>query len=325
MVQIQNTSVVAQEEKLDHVFSSIYCLYTVLGAILNSFLLFLIVSYKQDALKRYRILLGNTTCTLLLLSILTLFLQLRFVMTGDSMAYVSLGPARFLNSPRLSLFATAWMLVTDIYSFMTIAMCMVYKYITVTRSPPSVKRIYAFISLFYLLPLSTGVALIIYNQNFSTLYSVMEVAHPEYHMQRYGKYCGLLDIKNYFVLYFLGVVCLISALTYGVMIVTCLKIRRYILSVRSMTSSKSARMFNMMIKGLVIQSCMPIFFSFPTKILYFAMQFGGFESLLAEYMVALIKKKLRLSKVMDSVQRIDVPAATVTSRQVHFTSHVASF
>ncbi|KAK6018687.1 hypothetical protein OSTOST_15717 [Ostertagia ostertagi] len=130
---MQSVSVVAQEEKLDYVFSSIYSLYTVLGTILNSILLFLIIFLKQEAIeRRYRLLLGNTTCTLLSLAVLTFFLQLRFVMAGDSMAYVSLGPARFLDSPRLSLFATSLLLVTDIYSFMTIAMCMVYKYVTVT-------------------------------------------------------------------------------------------------------------------------------------------------------------------------------------------------
>ncbi|XGW09829.1 hypothetical protein V3C99_011805 [Haemonchus contortus] len=350
--------VIAQQEKLDYIFSTIYSVYTLMGALLNGFLLSLIILHKQQDIQRYRILLGNTTCTLLLLSILAFFLQPRFVMATDSMAYVSLGPARFINSPIFNLFATAFMFVFDIYSFMTLAMCMVYKYITLARTSPSVERIfgvigllfllplssgaaliiyspnftklyatmeaghpwpqtlsyvslgparfinspifnlfatafmfvfdiYSFmtlamcmvykyitlartspsverifgvIGLLFLLPLSSGAALIIYSPNFTKLYATMEAGHPEYNLSRYGKYCGLPDVKNYYI-------------------------RRYVLSVHSNMSKKTSRTFNMMIKALVIQSCMPIFFSFPTKALYFLMQFGSFESLIGEYLV----------------------------------------
>ncbi|PIO75875.1 hypothetical protein TELCIR_02070 [Teladorsagia circumcincta] len=240
-------------------------------------------------------------------------------MAGDSMAYVSLGPARFLDRPRLSLLATSLMLVTDIYSFMTIAMCMVYKYITVTGGCPSAKRILCSIGLFYLLPLSSGAALMLYNPDFKVLHKMIEGFHPEYNMQRYGRYSGLPDVKNYFIMYFLVVVCLIGVGSYVVMIVAGLK-------------------------ALVIQSCMPIFFSFPTKFLYFFIQFGVFESLTAEYLVFamspmitvvdpcvtmyyvlpyrhFILRKLRLSKTKESASTIDVPtAASPPPRSVHFTT-----
>nr|CDJ94808.1 7TM GPCR domain containing protein [Haemonchus contortus] len=206
-------------------------------------------------------------------------------MATDSMAYVSLGPARFINSPIFNLFATAFMFVFDIYSFMTLAMCMVYKYITLARTSPSVERIFGVIGLLFLLPLSSGAALIIYSPNFTKLYATMEAGHPEYNLSRYGKYCGLPDVKNYYVVYFFVVVCSIGVLSYVIMIITGLKIRRYVLSVHSNMSKKTSRTFNMMIKALVIQSCMPIFFSFPTKALYFLMQFGSFESLIGEYLV----------------------------------------
>uniref|UniRef100_A0A7I4Y6I0 G_PROTEIN_RECEP_F1_2 domain-containing protein n=1 Tax=Haemonchus contortus TaxID=6289 RepID=A0A7I4Y6I0_HAECO len=277
--------VIAQQEKLDYIFSTIYSVYTLMGALLNGFLLSLIILHKQQDIQRYRILLGNTTCTLLLLSILVFFLQPRFVMATDSMAYVSLGPARFINSPIFNLFATAFMFVFDIYSFMTLAMCMVYKYITLARTSPSVERIFGVIGLLFLLPLSSGAALIIYSPNFTKLYATMEAGHPEYNLSRYGKYCGLPDVKNYYVVYFFVVVCSIGVLSYVIMIITGLKIRRYVLSVHSNMSKKTSRTFNMMIKALVIQSCMPIFFSFPTKALYFLMQFGSFESLIGEYLV----------------------------------------
>ncbi|XGW09830.1 hypothetical protein V3C99_011805 [Haemonchus contortus] len=206
--------VIAQQEKLDYIFSTIYSVYTLMGALLNGFLLSLIILHKQQDIQRYRILLGNTTCTLLLLSILAFFLQPRFVMATDSMAYVSLGPARFINSPIFNLFATAFMFVFDIYSFMTLAMCMVYKYITLARTSPSVERIFGVIGLLFLLPLSSGAALIIYSPNFTKLYATMEAGHPEYNLSRYGKYCGLPDVKNYYVVYFFVVVCSIGVLSY---------------------------------------------------------------------------------------------------------------
>ncbi|XGW09826.1 hypothetical protein V3C99_011803 [Haemonchus contortus] len=277
--------VIAQQEKLDYVFSTIYSTYTLMGALLNGFLLSLIILHKQQAIQRYRILLGNTTCTLLLLSIMTFFIQPRFVMAANSLAYVPLGPARFINRPLLSLFATALMFVSDIYSFMTLAMCMVYKYITLTRTSPSSKTISGAIGLLFLLPLSSGGALIIYSPDFTKLYATMETVHPEYNLSRYGKYSGVPDVKNYYVLYFYVVVCSIAGLSYIIMIITGLKIRWYVLSNYSNMSRNTTRTFNMMIKALVIQSCMPILFSFPTKTVYFLMQFGLFESLTAEYLV----------------------------------------
>lgn len=68
---------VEQEDFLDHLFSTVYSAYSLLGIFLNLTLLWLIVTHKHDCIREYRILLGNSTCTLLLLSLLTFFLQLR--------------------------------------------------------------------------------------------------------------------------------------------------------------------------------------------------------------------------------------------------------
>ncbi|RCN51424.1 hypothetical protein ANCCAN_02375 [Ancylostoma caninum] len=50
-------------------------------------------------------------------------------------------------------------------------------------------------------------------------------------------------------------------------------------------STQNARIFKLMIKALIIQSFMPVFFSFPTKILYLSVQFGAFHSMTAEYLM----------------------------------------
>ncbi|VDL76766.1 unnamed protein product [Nippostrongylus brasiliensis] len=178
-------SVVDQEQVLDYIFSSLYSIYSLIGIILNSFLLGLIVFYKQTSLKEYRILLGNTTCSLLLLSLLNFFLQLR----------------------------------------------------------------------------------------------------PEDQLQRYGNYCGLPDAKNAFVLYLIVVICSIGVGSYMVMIAAGVKIRSYVLSSYNKMSPQSSKAFNMMVKALVIQSFMPVFFSFPTKILYLLAQFTSFHSIIAEYLM----------------------------------------
>lgn len=71
---------------------------------------------------------------------------------------MALGPARFLDLPSVNLFATALLLAVDIYSFMTIAMCMVYHYYALKGGTISGGRIFAIIALLFLLPLSTGVS-----------------------------------------------------------------------------------------------------------------------------------------------------------------------
>ncbi|RCN51425.1 hypothetical protein ANCCAN_02376 [Ancylostoma caninum] len=219
-----NPSAVEQEDFLDHLFSTVYSTYSLLGIALNITLLYLIVTHKHDCIREYRILLGNSTCTLLLLSFLTFFLQLRFVVAGDSLGYVCLGPARFLNMPLLVLFCTSLMLTIDIYSFMTIAMCMVYKYMTLVGNSPSEKRLLVGIALFFLIPLSTGIALLIYNPNYAELHEILERLRPELELSRYGNYSGLPNVKNIYVMYLIVVICCIGVSSYIVMIAAGLKV-----------------------------------------------------------------------------------------------------
>ncbi|KAK6743779.1 hypothetical protein RB195_010835 [Necator americanus] len=279
------TSAVEQENFLDHLFSTVYITYSLIGILLNLILLWLIITQKNDCIREYRILLGNTTCALLLLSALTLFLQLRFVVAGNSLGYVALGPARFLNMPRLVLFCTSLMLTIDIYSFMTIAMCMVYKYLTLTESSPSEEKLLIGIGLFFLLPLSTGIALLVYDPDYSELHTILEELRPEYDLERYGNYSGLPNVRSIYVMYLIVVICSIGVSSYIVMIIAGVKIQRLVLTSHSKMSASNMRIFKMMVKALVIQSFMPVFFSFPTKILYLTVQFGAFRSLTAEYLM----------------------------------------
>ncbi|ETN77454.1 7TM chemoreceptor [Necator americanus] len=289
------TSAVEQENFLDHLFSTVYITYSLVGIVLNLILLWLIITQKNDCIREYRILLGNTTCALLLLSALTLFLQLRFVVAGNSLGYVALGPARFLNMPRLVLFCTSLMLTIDIYSFMTIAMCMVYKYLTLTESSPSEEKLLIGIGLFFLLPLSTGIALLVYDPDYSELHTILEELRPEYDLERYGNYSGLPNVRSIYVMYLIVVICSIGVSSYIVMIIAGVKlpgsreypfqIQRLVLTSHSKMSASNMRIFKMMVKALVIQSFMPVFFSFPTKILYLTVQFGAFRSLTAEYLM----------------------------------------
>ncbi|EPB76231.1 7TM chemoreceptor [Ancylostoma ceylanicum] len=209
----------------------------------------------------------------------------RFVVAGDSLGYVPLGPAKFLNMPRLVLFCTSLMLTLDIYSFMTIAMCMVYKYLTLIENSPSEKRLLVGIALFFLIPLSTGIALLIYDPDYAELYAILERLRPESELSRYGKYSGLPNVKSIYVMYLIIVICSIGVSSYVVMITTGLKIRRHVLKNHSAMSPQNARIFKLMIKALIIQSFMPVFFSFPTKILYFSAQFGALHSMTAEYLM----------------------------------------
>ncbi|EYC07761.1 hypothetical protein Y032_0069g380 [Ancylostoma ceylanicum] len=241
-------SAVEQEDFLDHLFSTVYSIYSLLGIVLNVILLWLIVTHKHDCIREYRILLGNSTCTLIMLSSLTFFLQLRFVVAGDSLGYVPLGPAKFLNMPRLVLFCTSLMLTLDIYSFMTIAMCMVYKYLTLIENSPSEKRLLVGIALFFLIPLSTGIALLIYDPDYAELYAILERLRPESELSRYGKYSGLPNVKSIYVMYLIIVICSIGVSSYVVMITTGLKIRRHVLKNHSAMSPQNARIFKLMIK-----------------------------------------------------------------------------
>ncbi|RCN51423.1 7TM chemoreceptor [Ancylostoma caninum] len=285
VINDSNFSIVKQEDFLDHLFSTVSSAYSLFGVVLNVTLLWVITTHKHDCIREYRILLGNSTCTLLLLSLLTFFLQLRFVVAGDSLGYVCLGPARFLDLPRLLLFCTSLMLTIDIYSFMTIAMCMVYKYMTLIGNNPGEKRLLIGIALAFLIPLSTGVALLIEDPDFARLHETLDQLKPEYHLERYGNYSGLPNVKSIFVMYLIIVICSIGIASYIVMIAAGLKIRSFFLANNPAMSAHNARVFKLMIKALIIQSFMPVFFCFPTKVLYLSVQFGAFHSLTAEYLM----------------------------------------
>ncbi|KHJ80582.1 hypothetical protein OESDEN_19741 [Oesophagostomum dentatum] len=110
-------------------------------------------------------------------------------------------------------------------------------------------------------------------------------------------------------------------------------------------SSKNVKAFKMMVKALVIQSFMPVFFSFPTKLLYLVVQFGAFHSITAEYLMfamspavsivdpcitlyyvlpyrRYLKKKLGLVKKVssDSTLKVDPVGSTVTKSANHLSS-----
>ncbi|CAJ0599331.1 unnamed protein product [Cylicocyclus nassatus] len=277
-------SVVAHERSLDYIFSTIYSTYSILGIILNSYVLLLTVTQKHNSIKEYRILLGNSSCALLLLSLLTFFLQIRFVIVGDSLGYVALGPMRFLDMPRLALFCTALFLAIDFYAFMTIAMCMVYKFATLKGKSASEKQLFVAAVLFSLLPISTGVALLVDNPDFSELHVILNKLKPEYELQRYGNYCGLPDVKNIYVMYLITVLSGIAITSFVVMVTIGFQMRSFFIKNANSMSTKNAQMFKRMVKALILQSFMPLVFSFPGIILYMLQQFLSFRSIAAEYL-----------------------------------------
>ncbi|VDL76174.1 unnamed protein product [Nippostrongylus brasiliensis] len=164
------------------------------------------------------------------------------------------------------MFCAILLVTLDDYSFVTIAMCMVFKYHTLVGKAYSMWQIFTVVFLFSLLPLSPGIALLIHNPDYEQLHEVLERLRPEDELRRYGEYCGLPDVKNAFVLYLV-------------------LIRRYALSSYNKMSPQSSHAFDMMIKALVIQSFVPVFIWLPSKILYLLTQFTSFHSVFVEYLL----------------------------------------
>ncbi|CAJ0599332.1 unnamed protein product [Cylicocyclus nassatus] len=271
------TSVVTQQNLLDYLSSIIYSTYSILGIILNSSLLWLTFTHKHSFIKEYRILLGNTTCTLLLHSLLTFFLQ--FVSAGDSLGFVALGPARFLDMPFLVLFCTALWLAIEYYAFMTIAMCMIYRYVTISGRSFSERQLLAFSAATFLLPLSMGIAILACNPDFSELHAIMDKLRPEYGLQRYGNYSGLPNVKNVYVAYTIAVICGIAIMSYIVMITVGFQTKKFLAEKAGVMSTRNLQMFKMMIKALIIQALVTVPLSFPHICLYLLLQFTSFRSL----------------------------------------------
>ncbi|WKX93425.1 hypothetical protein Q1695_011024 [Nippostrongylus brasiliensis] len=299
-------SMADEQEMLDCVFSTFYTIYSIIAIILNSFLLGLILFVKQTSLKEYRILLANSTCILLLMSVLNLYLQLRFVIAGDAWGYIALGPARFVDLPNFNMFCAILLVTLDDYSFVTIAMCMVFKYHTLIGKTYSMWQIFTAVILFSLLPLSPGIALLIHNPDYEQLHKVLERLRPEDELRRYGEYCGLPDVKNAFVLYLVLVICSIAGASYVVMVATGFKIRRYALSSYNKMSPQSSHAFDMMIKALVIQSFVPVFIWLPSKILYLLTQFTSFHSVFVEYLLLALSPLLAVSEFPRFAECLDI-------------------
>ncbi|VDM82454.1 unnamed protein product [Strongylus vulgaris] len=93
-------------------------------------------------------------------------------------------------------------------------------------------------------------------------------------------------------MYLIVVICGIGVSSYIIMIIAGLKIRSFVTKRHINMSTKNAQAFNMMVKALVIQSFIPVFFSFPTKILYMLLQFTSFRWLIAEYIIFAISPVL---------------------------------
>ncbi|VDN22079.1 unnamed protein product [Cylicostephanus goldi] len=190
--------------------------------------------------------------------------------------------------PFLVLFCTALWLAIEYYAFMTIAMCMVYRYVTITGTSLSERQLVAISVITFLLPLSTGIALLVSNPDFSELHSIMDKLRPEYDLQRYGNYCGFPNVKNIFIMYLIVVLCGIAIISYIVMITVGLRTRSFLAEKAEDLSAKNLQIFKMMIKALIIQALVTVLFSFPHLFLYMLLQFTSFRCLAAEYIGVLI-------------------------------------
>ncbi|KAL6741015.1 hypothetical protein Aduo_014313 [Ancylostoma duodenale] len=268
----------------DGIYFGAICVSATGGCIANALLLYLIIYRSPKHLSPYRILLGNTALTQLLLATVIVTIAPRVITEGFSIANIYLGPSQFLG-PWCSYMLYITMLHLALNSFMSLMISMIYRCIVLWVSTISAYGAVLMCLAGYVLPFSMLPSCVNmeYSANTTTAAEVTHYMVP--HMDKYSVIvtasilqpcilwtmfcCSILLIPIYATMYF----CRWKILTF--------------LERASVVQSTSTRInTKRLVKALTIQSLVPTLSIFPPAIAYLLIQFGILGPQLFSYFIA---------------------------------------
>ncbi|RCN48247.1 7TM chemoreceptor [Ancylostoma caninum] len=279
----------------DAIYFGAICVSATGGIIANALLLYLIFYRSPKHLSPYRILLGNTALTQLLLAgvIVTiaprkrtssLHHSFRVLTEGFSIANIYLGPSQFLG-PWCSYMLYITMLHLALNSFMSLMVSMIYRCIVLRVSTISAYGAVLMCLAGYALPFSMLPSCVNMQYSANTT-KAAEVTH--YIVPHMDKYSVIVtaSILQPCILWAIFCCSFVLIPIYATMYFCRWKILTF-LERASVVQSTSTRInTKRLVKALTIQSLVPTLSIFPPAIAYLLIQFGILGPQLFSYFIA---------------------------------------
>ncbi|RCN52069.1 7TM chemoreceptor [Ancylostoma caninum] len=117
----------------DAIYFATVVVFASWGCIANGLLLFMIIWRSPEHLSPYRVFLGNTAFTQLLLAVVSVFIAPRILAEGSNIVSIYLGPSQLLG-PWYSVMLYVTMLHLTLNSFVSLMISMIYRCICLRHS-----------------------------------------------------------------------------------------------------------------------------------------------------------------------------------------------
>ncbi|EYB83824.1 hypothetical protein Y032_0328g2629 [Ancylostoma ceylanicum] len=268
----------------DAIYFGAICVAATGGLVANALLLYLIIYRSPKHLSPYRILLGNTALTQLLLAAVIFAIAPRVLTDHFYIANIYLGPSQLLG-PWCSYMLYLTMLHLALNSFMSLMVSMIYRCIVLRVSTISTSSAVLMCLAGYVLPFSMLASSV--NLDYSAnITKAAELTH--YLVPHMDKYSVVVTVSILQPCAMWTIFCCSFLLIpiYATMYYCRWKILTFIEKSGVVQSSSTRLNTKRLVKALTIQSLVPTLSIFPPAIAYLLIQFGILGPQLFSYFIA---------------------------------------
>ncbi|EYC45451.1 hypothetical protein Y032_0427g1269 [Ancylostoma ceylanicum] len=267
----------------DTIYFSTVVLIAAWGFLANAFLLFMIIWRSPRHLSPYRIFLGNTALTQLLLAVVSVVIAPRILTEGFNIVNIYLGPSQLLG-PWYSFMLYVTMLHLALNSFVSLMVSMIYRWLSLRYF--NIKTTTAVLMCIggYTIPFSLILPYI--GLTYST--NVTEADQITHHMvPNIEKYSTVVSANILQIPVLWNMFCCVVLLVpiYAIMYFSRWKILTMLEEAIIGHSQQTKLRIKLFVKALTVQSLVPILSVFPSAVSYSLIQSGVLKPQLFSYVI----------------------------------------
>ncbi|CAI5442251.1 unnamed protein product [Caenorhabditis angaria] len=252
-----------------------YNFYIIVGLFFQFVLLYLIYNKSPASLKKLTYYMYNTSFLQINGIICTYFLQHRILQSSTTLAILATGPCYSLG-PNVCFCAYHIFLGISLCIGLSISNTVAYRYLVLVQNEMTRTMIFLRISYIYIPSLIAIVIPFTSQWNFEIVENVSKEEHPNYPLEDYQPFSGFSNINS---IQFTSATVLLSIGAYFIPLCSALltiKIVKLINAHKSM-SAKTKKQSKLLVKGLAVQTLLPLICYIPLPTAYIIAQLGNID------------------------------------------------
>ncbi|XGW15660.1 hypothetical protein V3C99_001252 [Haemonchus contortus] len=267
----------------DYLFSSIFWCTGTVGIVVNCYLLYLIFFHAPETVRVYRVFLANAAIADLILAIAMTFSQIRLIPNKWAFAYVALGPAHYLG-PMACYLGYCVVLHSLFYTFLSYPLSFGYRYHILVRPMPTIKRCIIICLGLWLIAFAQHILFIFSQSEPHFIRSYLKMNKPQYNLTDFV-ITGNHMIESPLTSVTLATIVLPMFPIYLIVVYFYKKVDGVLDSNNKNMRESTIRGHRKLMRALIIQASLPLFFIFPPILIYglYHLEFINFT--IIEYLV----------------------------------------